>query len=194
MNVDIELQNLIDSLKNEGRTPSLLLHACCAPCAVACLERVVEHFDVTLFYYNPNITERDEYEKRLKELKRVSHAYGVNVIDGKYCENAFFEYVKGYEQEPERGKRCELCFRLRLEKTQETANNKFDYFATTLTLSPLKNANLINEIGLSITANNTKYLPTDFKKRGGNLKSKELSQKYNLYRQNYCGCVFSKRD
>ena len=195
MNAQIELEKLINKLKEEGKRPSLLLHACCAPCASYPLEYLSKSFDVTLFYYNPNITEKTEYEKRLEELRRLSHEFGFNVIDGVYDGKIFFEHSKGLEQEPERGKRCEKCFSLRLSKASEVATSYgFEYFATTLTLSPLKNATLINEIGLSVEKEGgTKYLPTDFKKKGGYLRSIELSNKYNLYRQNYCGCVFSKR-
>ena len=195
MNAQIELEKLINKLKEEGKRPSLLLHACCAPCASYPLEYLSKSFDVTLFYYNPNITEKTEYEKRLEELRRLSHEFGFNVIDGVYDGKIFFEHSKGLEQEPERGKRCEKCFSLRLSKASEVATSfGFEYFATTLTLSPLKNATLINEIGLSVEKEGgTKYLPTDFKKKGGYLRSIELSNKYNLYRQNYCGCVFSKR-
>lgn len=195
MNAQIELEKLINKLKEEGKRPSLLLHACCAPCASYPLEYLSKSFDVTLFYYNPNITEKTEYEKRLEELRRLSHEFGFNVIDGVYDGKIFFEHSKGLEQEPERGKRCEKCFSLRLSKASEIATSYgFEYFATTLTLSPLKNATLINEIGLSVEKEGgTKYLPTDFKKKGGYLRSIELSNKYNLYRQNYCGCVFSKR-
>ncbi len=194
MNADLILEKLIEQNQELGVTPSLLLHACCAPCATTCLERLVGHFDVTLLYSNLNITSREEYEKRLVELRRLAHEYGVNVIDGGFSENEFFEYVKGYEKEPERGLRCTKCFMLRLGKTRDAGDGKFDYFATTLTLSPLKNASLINEIGLSLKAKEIKYLPTDFKKREGYKRSIELSKKFDLYRQNYCGCVFSKRD
>ncbi len=194
MNAQVELKKLIDKNNALGKTPSLLLHACCAPCASYPLEYLAEHFDITLFYCNPNITEYDEYQKRLNELWRLSHDFGFNVIDGGYSETLFFDTVKGYEQEPERGKRCNICFKLRLEKTAKTAANTYDYFATTLTLSPLKNVTLINEIGESLSKEySVKYLATDFKKNGGYLRSIELSKKYDLYRQNYCGCSFSKR-
>ncbi|MBQ8177774.1 MAG: epoxyqueuosine reductase QueH [Clostridia bacterium] len=194
MNAQMELDKLIEKNKARGITPSLLLHACCAPCASYPLEYLSEHFDVTLFYYNPNITDESEYQKRLLELRRLAHEFGFYVIDGGYSENLFFDTVKGYEQEPERGSRCKICFELRLRETAKQASGKYDYFATTLTLSPLKNATLINELG-EATGKETgaKYLPTDFKKKGGYLRSIELSKKYDLYRQNYCGCVFSKR-
>lgn len=194
MNASLELEKLISTLKKDGKSPSLLLHACCAPCASYCLEYLSGVFDVTLFYHNPNITDEKEYELRLNELRRLAREFDVRVIDGEYDGKVFFEYSKGLEQEPERGKRCEKCFTLRLQKTKEVAGKNYDYFATTLTLSPLKNAELINAIGVSLESNGeAKYLATDFKKKGGYLRSIELSKKYNLYRQNYCGCVFSKR-
>lgn len=194
MNASLELEKLISTLKKDGKSPSLLLHACCAPCSSYCLEYLSGVFDVTLFYYNPNITDEKEYELRLNELRRLAREFDVRVIDGEYDGKVFFEYSKGLEQEPERGKRCEKCFTLRLQKTKEVAGKNYDYFATTLTLSPLKNAELINAIGVSLESNGeAKYLATDFKKKGGYLRSIELSKKYNLYRQNYCGCVFSKR-
>ncbi len=194
MNASLEFEKLISTLKKDGKNPSLLLHACCAPCASYCLEYLSGVFDVTLFYYNPNITDEKEYELRLNELRRLAREFDVRVIDGEYDGKVFFEYSKGLEQEPERGKRCEKCFTLRLQKTKEVAGKNYDYFATTLTLSPLKNAELINAIGVSLESNGeAKYLATDFKKKGGYLRSIELSKKYNLYRQNYCGCVFSKR-
>ena len=194
MNASIGLEKLIETIKADGKTPSILLHACCAPCASYCLEYLTGAFDVTLFYYNPNITDKAEYELRLQELVRLGIEFSVKVIDGEYDGKIFFEHSKGLEKEPERGKRCEKCFALRLNKTKEIAGNNYDYFATTLTLSPLKNAELINAIGSSLEdSDGAKYLPTDFKKKGGYLRSIELSKKYNLYRQNYCGCVFSKR-
>lgn len=194
MNYQLELEKLISTIDKEGVTPSLLLHACCAPCASYCLEYLAPYFDITILYYNPNITDKDEYAKRLAELRRLAHEFGFNVIDGGYDANIFFEHSKGLEQEPERGKRCEKCFSLRLAKTKELASDKYEYFASTLTLSPLKNATLINTIGSTLQEDGkAKYLPTDFKKKGGYLRSIELSKKYNLYRQNYCGCVFSKR-
>lgn len=194
MNAQDMLEKLIERNEEEHKTPSLLLHACCAPCASYPLEYLTPYFDITLFYYNSNITEKAEYEKRYAELSKLAHEYGVNVIDGEYDGNLFFDSVKGLEREPERGKRCNLCFSMRLKKTAALCGSDYDYFATTLTLSPLKNAALINELGIKIGESvGAKYLPTDFKKRGGYLRSIELSKKYNLYRQNYCGCIFSKR-
>ena len=193
-NAQVELDKLIAQCEKDGVTPRLLLHACCAPCASYPLEYLSPYFDITLLYYNPNITEKEEYEKRLRELRKLAHEFGFNVIDGQYDDSIFFERSKGLEEEPERGIRCKECFTLRLTKTKEIAGANYDYFATTLTLSPLKNANLINEIGLSLQEEEqAKYLPTDFKKKGGFLRSIELSKKYDLYRQNYCGCEFSKR-
>ncbi|MBQ4072968.1 MAG: epoxyqueuosine reductase QueH [Clostridia bacterium] len=194
MNAQLELDKLISQCKERGITPRLLLHACCAPCASYPLEYLAPYFDITLLYYNPNITERVEYEKRLAELQRLAHEFGFNVIDGGYDDKLFFERSKGLEKEPERGKRCTECFTTRLQKTAEIASSDYDYYATTLTLSPLKNATLINQIGLALQKEGkAKYLATDFKKKGGYLRSIELSKKYELYRQNYCGCVFSKR-
>ena len=194
MNASQGLEKLIEKIKADGKKPSVLLHACCAPCASYCLEYLSSAFDVTLFYYNPNITDKAEYDLRLQELVRLAKEFGVKVLDGEYDGKIFFEYSKGLEQEPERGKRCEKCFTLRLAETKEKAGRNYDYFATSLTLSPLKNAELINAIGASLQdPNGAKYLPTDFKKKGGYLRSIELSKKFNLYRQNYCGCVFSKR-
>ena len=172
--------------------PTLLLHCCCAPCAAGAVERLVNVFELTFYYYNPNITEKEEYLKRFHELERLGEHFSVPVIDGGDGED-FFEAVEGSENEPEGGKRCKVCFEMRLKKTAELAR-EYDYFATTLTLSPLKNARLINEIGERAgEAVGSEYLKTDFKKRGGVLRSKALSEELELYRQDYCGCVFSKR-
>lgn len=174
----------------------LLLHCCCAPCASSCLERLKDFFDITVLFYNPNI-ERAEYFKRLEELKKLIAETGwASLLDSEYSDSEFYEKVKGLEKEKEGGKRCEVCFDLRLTKTRDLAEKHgFDFFATTLTLSPLKNAELINEIGFKLQeGNRTKYLPSDFKKRGGYQRSLELSKEYNLYRQNYCGCAFSRTE
>ncbi len=189
MNAQAELEKLISRNAKEGKRPKLLLHCCCAPCASYCLEYLTPHFEVTAFYDNPNITDEAEYDKRLAELKRLAEAFGVSVVDGGYDGKRFFEAVKGLESEPERGARCAVCFGMRLKDALIRADD-YDYFATTLTLSPLKNADLINDIGSRLS---DKYLPTDFKKKDGYKRSIELSKRYDLYRQNYCGCVFSKR-
>lgn len=178
-----------------GERKKLLLHACCAPCSSACLERLKEHFAVTVLFYNPNI-EDDEYEKRKKELIRFISATGwAEIIDCDHDVAEFYSCAAGLEGEPEGGKRCEKCFYLRLERTAERAEKLgFDYFSTTLTISPLKNAELINEIGSGLAeGRKVKWLYSDFKKKDGYKRSLILSNEHALYRQNYCGCVFSRK-
>lgn len=197
MNYDLKMEQQITNIK--GKVPTLLMHACCAPCSSACLERLGNIFKISIFYYNPNITDKKEYEKRLDEVKKFVKKFKVNyeieVIDGCYEPELFFDMAKGLEQEPERGKRCYECYKMRLRKTAEYAsNNNFDYFTTTLTLSPYKNASWINEIGETLDKEfKSHYLYSDFKKKNGYKRSIELSKEYNLYRQNYCGCIYSKR-
>ena len=181
----------------DGRK-KLLLHACCAPCSSSVLERVTPYFFVTLFFYNPNITDEGEYNKRLEELKRfVSLVYGesVNIVDGGFAPQTFFKYSSGLENEPERGSRCSACYYDRLEKTAyKSINEGFDYFCTTLTLSPHKDAERINKMGAAISdLTGARFLHSDFKKKNGYTRSIELSTEYGLYRQNYCGCVYSAR-
>ena len=197
MNYDLLME---EEIKKFGdKVPTLLLHACCAPCSSAVLERISDYFKITILFYNPNITDKEEYDKRLKELERFVSCfktkYKTEVINGKYDPDKFFEMAKGKENLEERGLRCYDCYSMRLEETAKIAQeNNFDYFATTLTLSPYKNSNWINEIGLKLSNNyNVKYLVSDFKKRNGYKRSIELSKEYNLYRQNYCGCVYSKK-
>ena len=186
----------LNTLKEIKGTPKLLLHACCAPCSTFCLERLVGYFDITLYFYNPNITSREEFEKRYIELETfINKVYKdkVKIIKAPYESHEFYTAVQGLESEPERGKRCKVCYYLRLRKTAEYAKNfSYDYFATTLTLSPHKNATWLNEIGESLASERVKYLNSDFKKEGGYLRSIELSKKFDLYRQDYCGCEFSK--
>lgn len=196
-NYDKQLQEIINGNEKEGIKPKLLLHCCCAPCSSYCLESLHAYFEITCFFYNPNITDEEEYVKRYNELAKFlsSAGYGdVKLIDGGYSPDDFFKAVKGNENMPEGGKRCFSCYRLRLEKTAITAEKGgFDYFGTTLTISPHKRADVLNEQGFEIEKEvNVKYLPGDFKKRGGYLRSIELSKQYGLYRQNYCGCIFSK--
>ena len=197
MNYDLEMEKQITNLK-EGS--SLLLHACCAPCSSAVLYRLANFFRITIFYYNPNITEEKEYIKRINELKRFikefDTKYKVEIIEGVYEPQKFIEMSKGLENEPERGSRCYKCYKMRLEETAKQASILgFDNFATTLTLSPHKNANWINEIGKELNNEyNSNYLYSDFKKKEGYKKSIELSKEYNLYRQDYCGCIFSKKN
>ena len=197
MNYDLEMEKQMSNLK-EG--DNLLLHACCAPCSTACLERLANFFKVTIFYYNPNITDEIEYKKRIEEIKKlltlISPKYKVELLEGSYEPNKFFEMAKGLEKEPERGKRCFKCYEMRLEETAKIASKLgFKNFCTTLTLSPHKNANWINEIGKKLnTEYDSNYLYSDFKKKEGYKRSIELSKEYNLYRQDYCGCIYSKRD
>lgn len=185
-----------EQLKGVEKGTRLLLHSCCAPCSSTCLERLKEYFTVTVLYYNPNIDEKEEYEKRKAEQIRFLKETGwADFLDCDHDAEAFATMSKGLEQEPERGKRCYLCYGLRLEKTAEVAKaNGYDWFATTLTLSPHKNAEWLNEIGENAGGRYAlNYLYTDFKKKGGYYRSVEFSDEYNLYRQDFCGCKFSKR-
>ena len=197
-NFQKEMDKLIEQNLKDGITPSLLLHSCCAPCSSYVLEYLSQFFNITVLYYNPNISPKDEYLYRLQEEKRLisemKFKNPVKILDCDYNADEFFTVAKGLEKEPEGGKRCEKCFDLRLDFTAKTAKeNKIDYFATTLTISPLKNANLINQIGESLAEKyNVKYLSSDFKKKEGYKRSIILSKEYNLYRQNYCGCIYSK--
>ena len=192
------LEQLISAIP-EGEAPRLLLHSCCAPCSSYCLEYLAQYFRITLLYYNPNISPREEFEKRTEELQRLVSRlpmkYPAQVVVPEYRPEEFYNAVKGMEHLPEGGERCLVCFRLRLEKAaQYAAENGFDYFCTTLTISPMKNAAALNEISVELSRiYPVKPLPSDFKKKGGYLRSIELSREYGLYRQNYCGCVFSKQ-
>ena len=174
----------------------LLLHSCCAPCSSACLERLKDKFKITVLYYNPNIDEEAEYEKRKAEQIRFLKETGwAEILDCDYDKEAFENTSKGLENEPERGKRCYACYALRLTKTAQVAKEHgFSWFCTTLTLSPYKNAEWLNEIGERLGAEyGVSYLVSDFKKKGGYHRSIELSNEYDLYRQDFCGCKFSKR-
>ena len=187
-------EELKKRLKAEGVRPRLLLHSCCAPCSSAVIENLREAFDLTLYYYNPNVAPEAEYEKRKSEQKRLAAALGIPVLDCDYDGERYDFAVQGLENEPERGARCTVCFRLRLQKTAEAAKQGgFDYFCTTLSVSPYKNAAHLNEIGKEEGAiAGVQFFPSDFKKKGGYLRSVELARKYGLYRQDYCGCVYSK--
>lgn len=199
-NYQKEMDNIIAMNKERGIRPSLLLHACCAPCASTCLVRLYESFKITVFYFNPNITDKDEYNKRVSEVKRLISALNdeyssdIDFAEGGYEPELFHNMALGLENEPECGKRCHKCYRLREEETAKLASEKgFDYFATTLTLSPLKDAKVLNAIGEELMKQyDVNYLVSDFKKKDGYKLSIELSEKYGLYRQNYCGCDFSK--
>lgn len=187
-----------EQLENIKTGSTLLLHACCAPCSSAVLERLSSFFKITIIYYNPNITEEKEYLKRLEELKnfikKIKTKYPINIIDTRYDPQEFYTIAKGLEKEKERGKRCYECYKLRLEETAKVAKEKnYDFFATTLTLSPYKKTDWINEIGNNLSSKyQTNYLYSDFKKKNGYQRSIELSKEYNLYRQDYCGCIYSK--
>lgn len=200
INYQKKLDELIEAIEKNGSTPTLLLHSCCAPCSSYVIEYLSNYFSITVYYYNPNIFPDKEYRYRAEEQKRLIESMPVKnkvtFLGGDYIPTLFFDTVKGLENEPEGGARCEKCFNLRLESTAQQAKNKgFDYFATTLTISPLKNAQVINNIGVQLSDKyGVKYLAGDFKKKNGYKRSIVLSKEYNLYRQNYCGCVFSKRD
>ncbi len=197
-NYQKELDEIIANLDKEGKKPHLLLHCCCAPCSSYVLEYLTEYFYITVLFYNPNISPKEEYEKRKAELKRLiseaEYKNDVDICDCDYNSDSFFTAIKGFEDAPEGGERCEICFNLRLGKAAEMAKKSgFEYFASTLSISPLKNADTLNRIGEELAEKcNIKHLPNDFKKREGYKRSIELSRKYNLYRQNYCGCIFSK--
>jgi hypothetical protein len=193
INFDKLMQEQIASFNGERK--KLLLHACCAPCSSACLERLKDSFDITVLFYNPNI-EDEEYNKRKDELKRLIAEMGwADFLDCDHDTKQFYSAVKGLENQREGGERCIKCFTLRLNKTAQIAKQlHFDYFTTTLTISPLKNAAALNSIGQSLQGDNCKWLYSDFKKRGGYLRSTQLSNEYCLYRQNYCGCVFSRKE
>ena len=196
MNYDLEMEKQINHLNNKK---TLLLHACCATCSSAVLERIAEYFDITILYYNPNITEKEEYEKRLQELEKFVNEINldnIKVMPGRYQPEEFFEMSKGLEQEKERGKRCYQCYRLRLEETAKIAEQQnFDFFTTTLSISPYKNSKWLNEIGVDLDKKyQSTYLYADFKKKNGYKRSIELSKQYNLYRQDYCGCIYSKKE
>ncbi|MCC8061499.1 MAG: epoxyqueuosine reductase QueH [Clostridiales bacterium] len=197
-NFQRELDKIIERITDESRVPRLLLHSCCAPCSSYVLEYLSQYFAITVFYYNPNISPAEEFEHRVKEQRRLIETlpvrHPVRFEVGPYEPERFYEMARGLEHEPERGERCFRCYRLRLEAAARlAAAGGYDYFATTLTLSPLKNAAKLNEIGEELSSIfSVNYLPSDFKKRDGYKRSIELSREYGLYRQNYCGCVFSR--
>ncbi len=206
-NYQKELDKLIENLQNKESqsVPRLFLHSCCAPCSSYVLEYLRRFFRITVFYYNPNISEQEEYEKRVVEQKRLIAAYNeqakaqegiypIDIVEGEYIPSDFYQTAKGLETCPEGGERCFACFDLRLGETaKQAAKGGYDYFATTLTISPLKNAQKINEIGEGLADKyQIAWLPSDFKKKNGYKRSVELSEEYDLYRQDYCGCIYSK--
>ena len=197
-NYQKELEKLIEKQQREGEKPSLLLHSCCAPCSSYVLEYLAPYFRICDFYYNPNISPKKEYEDRKEELVRLIDEMGlstqVTFLEGTDRPEDFFAMAKGMEDLPEGGERCFKCYEMRLRESAKIAKEQgAEYFATTLTISPLKNAQKLNEIGERLAEEyGVKYLPSDFKKKNGYKRSVELSAQYELYRQNYCGCVFSK--
>lgn len=200
-NYQKELEKIIEQVGAEQKPPRLFLHSCCAPCSSYVLEYLCKYFDITVFYYNPNISASEEYRKRVAEEKRLIAAYNeeergfsIDMIEGDYEPKQFFEMARGLENCPEGGERCFKCFDLRLRETALKAKEGgFDYFATTLTISPMKNAAKLNEIGQALAEETgVRWLPSDFKKKNGYKRSIELSAQYDLYRQDYCGCAFSK--
>lgn len=199
-NYQAELENLITKIERDGCVPSLFLHSCCAPCSSYCIEYLSQYFSVTVFYYNPNIYPDEEYYHRVKEqqefIKKFPTKHSVAFVEGDFEKERFYsEVAYGLENEPERGRRCVKCFDLRLRETAKRAKaDGFDYFCTTLTISPMKDAVLLNELGTKIGDEvGIPFLPSDFKKKNGYLRSCEISKEYNMYRQDYCGCEFSMR-
>ncbi|HEX9971358.1 MAG TPA: epoxyqueuosine reductase QueH [bacterium] len=174
---------------------NLLLHTCCAPCVTVPVERLRTEYEITCFFYNPNIQPQEEYDKRLAELRNFTDQFKISLIIAEYDVDRWMALIQGFENEPEQGKRCKICFAMRLEKTAAFAReNGFSCFTTTLTLSPHKDSNLINQIGIALRQDDTiHFLQENFKKKDGYKRSLELSKDYNLYRQNYCGCIFSRK-
>ena len=204
-NYQLLMEQTIDHLNtifSADKPPRLLLHSCCAPCSSSVIKRLAEHFKLTVFYYNPNIDTQNEYTTRAWEQQRLIDHYNesgdfpsrIDYQVQEYRHETFLEIADGYTECPEGGERCLRCYRLRLEATvQEAAAQGFDFFCTTLSLSPLKSAAKINEIGLSLETEHCRWLPSDFKKKNGYLDSIKLSKEFGLYRQDYCGCEFSHR-
>ena len=199
-NYQKELDRILERLEERRQVPSLLLHSCCAPCSSYVLEYLSCRFRITVFYYNPNIAPEEEYRKRVEEQKRLiremCRGYPVSFEEGVYDAERFYEMAKGLEDVPEGGERCCRCYERRLREAAKTAQRLgMDYFTTTLSISPLKNADKLNETGLALAREfQVDYLVSDFKKKDGYKRSIELSQEYGLYRQNYCGCVYSQTE
>ena len=199
INYQKELEKLLAQMEAEQRVPALLIHSCCAPCSSYVLEYLSEYFKITVFYYNPNIYPEREYTKRIAEqqklIRDMEFRYPVSFLAGKYDKEKFYEMAAGMENLKEGGARCMKCYELRLsEAARQAVAGGFDYFTTTLSISPMKNAQKLNEIGLRVGEEyGVKYLVSDFKKKNGYKRSIELSKEYGLYRQDYCGCEFSMR-
>lgn len=200
MNFSKMLDKELELISENHKKVSLLLHSCCAPCSSYVISYLNKYFDITVLYYNPNIYPYEEYLKRKNEqirlINEMEHVNNLSIIDCDYDNDKYERLIKGLENEKEGGSRCHICYKLRLEKTAMMASDgNYDYFSTTLTVSPYKNSKILNEIGKSLAVKyNIKWLYSDFKKKDGYKKSVELSKKYNLYRQDYCGCIYSKRD
>ena len=201
INYQKQLEEVLKRMKEEGKRKRLLLHACCAPCSSYCLEYLREAFALTVFFYNPNLTEQEEYRRRVEEEKRLialmnaqEGSSQIEILEGRYEPERFLEAAKGLETCKEGGERCARCFALRLGETARVAaEGEFDFFTTSLTISPLKNSALLNRIGAQEGERyGVRFLPSDFKKNNGYLRSTQLSRLYGLYRQNYCGCIYSK--
>lgn len=198
INYQLEMEKIIEANQKQNKMPTLLLHSCCAPCSSSVLEQLSKYFIITIFYYNPNITDEVEYQKRVLEQKKfismVDAINPISFVEGDYNPKLFLNAIKGLENLGEGSERCFKCYRLRLEETAKRAKElNFDYFTTTLSISPYKNSRVLNEIGYKLEKEyNINYLCADFKKKDGYKRSIYLSSKYNLYRQDYCGCVFSK--
>lgn len=201
INYQKQLEEVLKRMKEEGKRKRLLLHACCAPCSTYCLEYLREAFALTVFFYNPNLTEQEEYRRRVEEEKRLialmngqGGSSQIEILEGRYEPERFLEAAKGLETCKEGGERCVRCFALRLGETARVAaEGGFDFFTTSLTISPLKNSALLNRIGAQEGERyGVRFLPSDFKKNNGYLRSTQLSRLYGLYRQNYCGCIYSK--
>lgn len=192
------LEEEIKEIEKNEYVPSLLLHSCCAPCSSYVMEYLSNYFNITIYFYNPNITFEDEYKKRAIEqqvfIDNMNPKHPINYIEGRYRTEEFYNKIKGYEAIREGGERCFRCYELRLEESAIKANELgFDYFCTALSISPMKNATKINELGAELAEKyNIKFLHSDFKKKNGYKRSTEISKEQNLYRQDYCGCVFSK--
>ena len=199
INYERVMEETIAALERDGQRPQLLLHACCAPCSSAVLEQLCQYFEITVLYYNPNTWPAEEYYRRGEELKKFvaqAHPLGVTVIEDHYDPQEFYAAVKGLENEPEKGVRCTVCYRLRLEQAARyAADHGFDWYCTTLSISPMKDPVRLNDLGTALGQQyGVAYLPSEFRKKDGYKRSLQLSAEYGLYRQDYCGCVFSKRE
>ena len=200
INYQKRLEETIDKETKAGHVPTLFLHSCCAPCSSYVMEYLSQYFEITIFFYNPNIAPEEEYAHRVAEIRRLigemEFAHPVSLVEGHYDPKEFYDMAKGLENVPEGGERCFKSYRLRMEEAAKIARDGgYDYFTTTLSISPLKNAEKINEIGEELSGiYKVTHLPSDFKKKNGYKRSIELSHEHELYRQNYCGCVFSKRE